>query len=211
MYNVRTKKTINEYLKNGKGVIHVGANSGQERKLYNKHNLDVIWVEPIPSLFKELQENIKPFPKQKAYNYLITDKNDEVYPFHVASNFGASSSIFEIGDPLKDLHPEIHYTETLSLVSTTLSTVVQKENIEMRKYDLLVMDTQGAEMLVLEGARDLMSHFNYIRAEAQDWELYKGCCLVSEIDEFMHEHGFVELYRIVSPSGHDFDIVYRRR
>ena len=36
------------YLKRVTGVIHVGANAGQERELYASFHLDVVWIEPIP-------------------------------------------------------------------------------------------------------------------------------------------------------------------
>ena len=36
------------FLKEVSGVVHVGANTGQERGIYDKLSLDVIWIEPIP-------------------------------------------------------------------------------------------------------------------------------------------------------------------
>src|SRR5262245_40145510 len=83
------------YLKRVTGIIHVGANSGQERELYAKYKLKVLWIEPLPHIFEKLRENISCFPDQTAINRLITDKDDAEYLFHVASNEGQSSSILE--------------------------------------------------------------------------------------------------------------------
>ena len=44
------------FLNNVSGVIHVGANSGQERYEYNLYSLDVIWIEPIPKIFNKLKK-----------------------------------------------------------------------------------------------------------------------------------------------------------
>ena len=44
------KKNPNFYLKNISGIIHIGANEGQEREKYKKYSLSVIWVEPIPQI-----------------------------------------------------------------------------------------------------------------------------------------------------------------
>jgi len=40
-------KNPNVFLRNAKGVIHIGANDGEEKELYATYNLDVIWIEPI--------------------------------------------------------------------------------------------------------------------------------------------------------------------
>jgi hypothetical protein len=37
------------FLRDVTGVIHVGANTGQERFLYRLFGLNVIWIEPISS------------------------------------------------------------------------------------------------------------------------------------------------------------------
>ena len=50
------------FLSQVSGVIHIGANTGQERHAYAAH--DVIWIEPIPDVFDKLLENIQDFPKQ---------------------------------------------------------------------------------------------------------------------------------------------------
>ena len=49
-------KDANSFLNNVSGVIHVGANSGQERYEYNLYSLDVIWIEPIPKIFNKLKK-----------------------------------------------------------------------------------------------------------------------------------------------------------
>src|SRR5205085_4005421 len=76
----------NSYLKQITGVIHVGANLGQERELYAKYKLKVLWIEPLPDIFERLCENISPFPDQTAVNHLVTDKDNAEYLFHIASN-----------------------------------------------------------------------------------------------------------------------------
>src|SRR5665213_2643311 len=56
------------------GVIHVGANTGQERDLYQSHGVGVVWVEPIPNVFDQLVKNIAAYPAQRAFKALLTDK-----------------------------------------------------------------------------------------------------------------------------------------
>ena len=59
----RLKSALREdsdrFLKKVKGVIHVGANTGQEMELYAKYKLPVVWIEPIPEVFETLKQNPK--------------------------------------------------------------------------------------------------------------------------------------------------------
>src|SRR5262249_54407190 len=86
------------FLKQIKGLIHIGAHHGQERRMYAKWDLDVLWVEAAPGIFEKLCENIEPYPSQSAANYSVTDRDDAEYVFHIANNQGESSSILELGD-----------------------------------------------------------------------------------------------------------------
>src|SRR5437867_2112444 len=80
-------------LPRAKGIIHVGANVGQERKLYDDYALSVLWVEPIPEVFAVLQSNIAGYERQRAVAYLVADRDGAQYSFHVANNAGESSSL----------------------------------------------------------------------------------------------------------------------
>ena len=44
----RTLYPEDAFLRKVSGVIHVGANLGQERAHYARFRLDVVWIEPIP-------------------------------------------------------------------------------------------------------------------------------------------------------------------
>src|SRR6185295_11443255 len=177
------KRDPDRFLRKVSGVIHVGANTGQERELYKKHGLRVIWVEPIPEVFEKLKLNLTDFPQQRALQYLVSDQDNAQYQFHVANNDGASSSILELKHH-KDIWPEVAYERTLALKSKTLASILAEERIDPREYDALIMDTQGSELLVLKGAGALLQHFRYIKTEVPDFESYAGCCQLSTIASF---------------------------
>lgn len=200
-------------LRHVSGVIHVGANDGQERDMYESLGLDVVWVEAIPSVFSRLQANIAGFPRQKAFQYLLTDKEGEEYEFNIASNGGASSSIFEFGLH-KDIWPEVTYVDKIKIVGTTFSTMLKKENIDVTKYQALVMDTQGSELLVLKGAGDFLKNFRYIKTEAADFEAYVGCCKLDELASYLRTYGFRKIRRVKfaerEGGGNCYDVAFRR-
>ena len=200
------------FLKRVHGLIHVGANTGQEREIYAKFGLEVLWIEPIPEVFNALKANLNAFPKQRALQYLVTDRDDEDYDFHIANNGGASSSLLEL-NLHRDIWPDVTFTDTIKLQSATLATLLLREGIDATKYDGMILDTQGSELSVLRGAIPLLKGIRYICCEVADFEAYTGCCQLRELSAFMADHGYRELYRDKQASHPDggsyFDIVYR--
>jgi FkbM family methyltransferase len=202
-----------KFLKTAAGVIHVGANVGQERELYKRNNLPVIWIEPIPEVFKTLKANLHSYPRQTAFQYLVADQNDIEYAFHVANNAGESSSILDL-KLHREIWPEVSFDRTITLRSTTLASLLETERINLCEYDALVLDTQGSELLVLKGAAPLLHMFRFIKTEVADFESYAGGCQLKDLEPFVKEHGFQEISRHrtagTAESGSYYDIVYER-
>lgn len=99
---------LDRFLKKASGVIHVGANIGQERELYAQYGLPVICIEPIPENFETLKANLTGFPQQRAFMCLATDQDSMEYQFNVAPNNGASSSILDL-NLHKDIWSQVTY------------------------------------------------------------------------------------------------------
>ena len=201
------------YLKEVTGVIHVGANSGQERELYEKYKLKVLWVEPLPDIFEQLCKNISSFPNQTAVNYLITDKDNVEYLFHVANNDGHSSSILELAKHY-EIWPDVHCVSKITLRSVTLDHLLKNFGNEVPSYDALVMDTQGSELLVLKGAAKSLGQFKFVRTEAADFEVYAHCARVEELTSYLTQFGFMlirsDKFAESPEGGRCFDLLYRK-
>ena len=172
-----------------RGVIHVGANDGQARQFYAQNRLRAVFIEAIPELYEALRKNIAVFPNQQAINALITDRDGATHTMHVSNNSGLSSSIFDLHQH-KDIWPEVHYVREVALQSSTLKTALDRAGVNIADYEILVMDTQGSELMVLQGAEELLPHFNYIKSEAADFEIYKNCATVDQIRAFLEPRGF---------------------
>jgi FkbM family methyltransferase len=204
----------NRFLRSARGVVHVGANVGQERELYDRYGLDVLWIEPIPDVFAALSANIAGFPRQRALERLVTDRDGASYEFHVANNDGQSSSILELGQH-RDVWPKVDFTRTITLQSSTLATLFAREKIDLARYDALVMDTQGSELLVLRGAEPLLSGFKFIKTEVPDFEAYAGCAQLEDVERYLGARGYAELTRHRFASrpggGNYYDVVYALR
>jgi len=92
------KSKPDSFLKHVPSVIHVGANTMQERDSYDKLGLDAIWIKPIPHIFfSKLQANLSPHPKQRTISACNrpTWRGEKI---HVTNNDGASSSILKLKD-----------------------------------------------------------------------------------------------------------------
>jgi len=202
------------FLNDCRRVIHVGANSGQEREVYRMHGLKVVWIEPIPAVFEKLKHNLIHYPDQSALQALVTDQDDKVYTFNVASNEGASSSILEFGQH-SDIWPEVRFQHTIELKSVTLTTLFREHAIKPDAKDALVLDTQGSELLVLQGSLPILQQICYIKTEVADFEVYEGCCKLDELTTFLEAQGFRELTRdtfATHPSGGKcYDVLFARR
>lgn len=196
------------------GLIHIGANRGQECELYDKFDLDVLWVEAIPEVYLILQDNISAYPKQTALCALVTDVDNEVCNFNVASNGGNSSSLLELAGH-KDIAPEVFYVDRLSLSSITLPSLLSLNNIDSSKYQATILDTHGTELQVLQGMGSLLKQFKYVLTEAADFEVYENCCQVNDISKYLYKFGFLEVDRKVLAkhpiSGKYYDILYENK
>jgi FkbM family methyltransferase len=178
--------------------------------LYAGYGLKVAWVEPIPDIFKELQSNLADFPDQTAYNCLIAAEDGKKYQFHVSDNEGSSSSILE---PSKELGnwDKIGF-HSIELEALSLPTFIRTKDIDLAAFDILVLDAQGAELLILEGAKEILSHFRYILCEAVNFEVYAGCCQLPDLDAFLSKQGFKQKGRFVlsrsANGGRQWDVLY---
>jgi FkbM family methyltransferase len=190
-------------------LIHVGANEGQERYLYESMGLEVLWVEPIPEVFSVLKRNIRGVRKQRATKALLSDKRGQIVTLNVSSNSGASSSIFELAEH-KMIWPDVHYIDRIKCVSTTLDDLLPL----LPFPGALVVDTQGSELMVLAGGERTLRHVRTVKVEAADFMSYQGACSDVDLIDFLTPRGFrlVERRRFADhPAGGGyFDLMFSK-
>jgi FkbM family methyltransferase len=187
---------------------------GQEAGLYDQLGLRVIWVEPDPEVFRGLKTNISRHSRQEAYMYLLSDRDDASVEFHIANNAGLSSSILDL-KLHSEIWPQVKFDRSIRLLTCTLDTMIQRERIRSSKFQALVLDTQGSELLILKGAETLIKGMTFIKVEVADFESYEGCCQLADVEAFLMERGFREYHREIFAErmggGTYYDVVYKRR
>ncbi len=210
---IRIFKHPDSFLKHSKGVIHVGANKGQEGAHYHKLGLNVLWIEPIPEVFDQLKSNIGKYDNQHAIQALISDKDDERYDFNIANNGGASSSLLKLHKH-EEIWPDVQFSTSIEMASITLETLFDKNEMDKDLYDTLIIDTQGSELKVLQGAGYILDMVNHIKVEAADFEAYKNCCQVQDIRDFLQgrKYKLAKKYEFIHKPGIGsyYDLVFTR-
>jgi FkbM family methyltransferase len=74
---------------------------------------------------------------------------------------------------------------------------------EARYTDFLKLDVQGAELMILENAKETLRHASVIQCEVEFVELYTGQPLMADIDSFLRSQGFSFL-RFAYTAGRPF-------
>ena len=212
-----------EYLnrKDIKKVVHVGADRGGELPQYRNMGVEeVVWVEANPEVYQELLENLELMNvsevKSLPFNQLISDSDDIETDFniyygwdagHLVGNKGMSSLL----KAKNSWWGSECYRGTVKLQSYTLDTFLEKNSLGY-DYDMLNMDTQGAELMVCKGAVKLLESVKYINSEVTLYNpQYEGNPLFNEIYDFLKPFGFVHIETELSGDGNWGDAVFEKK
>ena len=168
-----------------KGVLHIGAHLGLESEAYSALGKPAIFIEADPVTFLQLEKNIISRKDQKAFNLLLGDKEGLVQFFR-ASNGSESSSVYSFSS--QNRFKNVSTVDQLELKMTRLDSSFTLK--QLQEYDHWVIDVQGAELLVLRGAGDLLDACRTLLVECSRTEFYKGGARWSEIETFLAENGF---------------------
>ena len=103
--------------------------------------------------------------------------------------FDQSSSILPLKRHL-EVYPEIVETGVIEVPARTLDGLLTELGRGPADFNLLVLDVQGAELLVLRGATAALEGCDAVVAEVSFEELYEGCALAADLDAFLGERGF---------------------
>jgi FkbM family methyltransferase len=186
------------------GIVHIGAHDCEERAIYEKAGLDdtkVIWIEGNPLVYERTKKAVP--DTVQLYRALVSDKEEDVD--FIVTNNSLSSSFLELKEHLVE-HPYVYEILRMKLKTTTLPQLYTSANIDPTKYDMLVMDIQGAELHALKGMGELVNSFTHIYLEVNTKELYKNCGLLDDVREYLEKYNFV--IKDISMSEHGWGDAY---
>ena len=172
-----------------RGIVHVGANDGEECEHYRMEGArDVLFIEPSDVAYRLLKKRLEDYPEFTAVQALCTDADGERVVLNVANNQGQSSSILAMGRH-SEVYPNVYYSEQQELISSRLDTLLERD-FDSAKYNMLVIDIQGAELIALKGAERVIRKFDALFLECSATPLYEGGCTLQELVVFLGFYDF---------------------
>lgn len=178
---------------NVRGIVHIGANSGQELEAYLSKGIhNIVFIEPIKPVFEQLLKHvaIKAGEKKshiRCINELLLDVTGKSVTMNITDNNGESSSVLPMKDHLT-AHPDVKVTSQVQMDTWSYDDLADLHHIDPA-LNFLNIDTQGAELLILKGMGEKIKNFDYVYIEVNQKELYEGNPMLADIDQFMTEKG----------------------
>lgn len=175
-------------------ILDIGANIGDWTRLAHAvfPNSKIFMIEANP----ELESELKPFGGDNYEIALLGDKK-RIVQFHTNSKSSTGGSVFK----------EFSYLMKFKDVSSnerkmvTVDYIIKKRNLD--HFDFIKIDVQGAELLVLQGARKALERATIVMAEVSIHQYNPGSPSFGDINTFMTQQGF-RIYDIMD-LRHMFD------
>lgn len=130
---------------------------------------------------------------------VLSDEQDKECIFYKKKE-NIDNNTFCTGDSLfkeKSQHYQVHNTLEFSVKTQTLYSLLKKHSLN--KIDLLKIDTQGSELIILKGLKELLQNVQFIELECSIIDYNENGCSFSDIITFL------------SPNFSLFDIIETTR
>lgn len=180
-----------------RGVFHVGAHECEEKQAYNEKGIpdsSIVWVDGNLDLVNKMKSKGVP-----NVFFALIDEVERDVQFHITNN-GQSSSILEMGTHATK-YKDIWVTETRKQRTTTIENLSKNDSIDFTNLNFWNFDIQGAELLALKGAGDLLKYADALYLEVNTEEVYKNCAILNELDDFLKEKGYTRVALSIYKNG----------
>jgi hypothetical protein len=135
-------------------IIHVGADKGPDREEYLKLGAkEIVWLEADPENVNYLR---KTYPDDQTISGIVSNEETRRKPFYLMENSALNSAI----PPINMNSPA--FEKIILTNSHKLDSVIEIHN---QKETILVIDVQGAEEQVLDGAQLTLSKIKFVIIE----------------------------------------------
>jgi len=176
-----------KYNMNVTGIIHIGGHRGAEYEIYKRYPSiqNIIFFEPDPDSFKILKDFTKSDSSVICINRGLGPFKCKMDLNRETSNTGQSNSVLE-PHLHKQQYPGIIFNEKYEIKIEPLDKYEPNPSLNM-----INIDVQGFELEVFRGAKQTLNNIKYIMTEVNRAELYKNCCMINELDDYLGKYGFI--------------------
>lgn len=193
-------ETYVDYFKNQPtSILEIGSRDGDHaeiiRALANIQPELVNLVEPHPINFRNM---INKYPAAKSFNLAVSNNPGvirfnaipDTYNIHI---MGCSSSleISKSHDPDYQKYPPPNWIKVLAVTGRTILELIDRWEI-----DLVKIDVEGLTYEVLKSFGPDIRLLKSLHLEVESFELWEGQHQYPEIQEYLKNWGFVEMYYI---------------
>ena len=167
-----------------RGIIHIGAHTGEEAGYYRQYVGEAVaWIEAHPEYAAKLRDN-PARGGQLWHQACVSDRTGETVDFYVTADEWASSMLKP--EIHQDMHPWALVTDKIQVETITYADLLASLSPEERQVhdsaNVLVLDTQGAELMVMNGMGERLFEFEAIATEYSTVEFYEGVPRLEDLD-----------------------------
>lgn len=180
-------------IKNVNGIIHVGAHLGEEKQEYG--STPVIWIEGNPRVVGKLKNNVgDDIVIPRALSNI-----SKTTTFNIATDSG-SSSLNEF-ETHTIRYPGIDVKHKIIVNTYPFSVIVEEFNIDVLKYNFLVLSAGGSELDILIGFDRYFDFIDYIFTKYYDENIFKKCPSLKMLKNYLISHGYILSEKSMTDKG----------
>lgn len=169
-----------------KGVIHVGMWKFEESEDYEYLvGSNVIGIEAHPDVYKNYSRVTSDLYGFTSFNFAASDVDDD-YAILFCSPHRQDSSTICASYLTDDSEYEIKKVKT-----KTLDTFILENKIDVKNFNFLNIDAEGAEYKILRGFEHNLPNIDYIVLETSVNDRFSNGQDLDVIAPFLNERGFV--------------------
>ena len=199
-----------------KYILEIGSCDGLDAVKYARFfpKSTIIAFEPIAANFDLIVNNFSKYNvvNAKAECFALSNVNGEA-KFYVSSgrptdvsedvewDFGNKSSSLLAPDKATEVTSWLKFDQEINVTTKRMDNYLIENNIS--NVDFIHMDVQGAEIMVLEGAGEMIEKVKLIWLEVENVSLYKNQPLKSDVEHYLKEKGFTKIKDTVNQIAGD--------
>ncbi|MDC0838310.1 FkbM family methyltransferase [Limnoraphis robusta] len=189
-----------------RGIIYVGAGEGRSLKRFAKFtNAQILLIEANPVTCERLKMAVGDRPNIQTVHVAIADQNSTA-TLHV-TNIESNSSILSLTE-YKKLYPNLTETQQIPVETRTIDSILTELNLLPEDYNILCLDIQGAELLALTGASEILQHLDAIYSTTSQNQLFERGATFEQLNAFLNEHYFTPVAQATPYHPSRYEVVY---
>lgn len=189
-------------------IIDVGCSTGGILLDFSNNFSNIAYgYEPYHAFYSEAVNACASYPQIIIKNTALYDHCGEGI-LHITKN-GWSSSIMEINKNELSRKPAAEFRNLFDEIGTqkVRYSTLDQEFSDVTGILLIKLDTQGTELNIFKGGKNVLKKTKYILTEMNNHHLYKNNCQYYEVDEYLRNNGF-KLIQIYVAYEDEYDALY---